>query len=642
MPTKIPAAEFDKAASKNGQLDGSTIRIPDDAGPPPFESGQVAAAHQQGALEAAEHEREVALLEGRRDGERCEVELLHHRTEQARTRWEVALKHRDETPAAGSQLLAITLYGVTQASALLVDALTNQQAFFVLPIKPFESLGMSVCLGIVAGGVADWYGGGGLKKYPRLGWAAGAAFGGLSASLACVRAAFFQTPGVVVPGRHVSPIVLAAAMSGIGVAVFCFTAVIARTYHERAAERARWAQVRGEERHAKREHHRCEHKELQARKKLVLTEALIGHEEARHHAQVRAWFARFARVISVYRTAFARAAGEMPAWMRQPPRFGLDIAAPVSLKPIRDADHYLADEPSAVFPPPPSADRTGNDGGVQEDAAKGDEEQVTVDVAPAQPEELICSVPRRRNGTSAAAGAAVVLLLLLFIAGLSGCAGRSRVGIDRVVLFDLSDTDWPGDLRDEYTDGARALIDAMEDGDCASFDIIRERADDQRFPVAGCLTVVNDNPLALAAARQQLADSLTAGVTTLLEAASRTPNSPLVEAIVAAPHRFALHPALTHELTVFTDAVQQSAIADLAAEPPTSASITAMINKLGEVGEIAHLQGVRLRIATVGGGEYDRLPPVQHQAIREFWLAYAAAAGARMDSTADYGSITRR
>lgn len=590
---------LDAAAKKAGKGEGGLNHPADGTSPPPTERAIVGLAHHQVALVQAGGAVRLATMQAATDALAPEVELREKQTAASAAKSAEAKRVLDATEPAPSALFATIRYFVLQLILGAVDAYGLSLAYYLFSaIQPWESLLMAGGLAAGLGAVADWMGSGRARENLVLAYVAAAAVVGVFAATGYIRGVYFGAKHTLIAGVHGNPLLLAAALSGTGFAVFVFTSVVANTYHRDEEKRRVWAWARRQNRRAEKELQRCQARELAAKKRHAQLASALAHEPARQQAEHRAWLSRIGIVaINHYRAAFLRATGDgrPRPWMSTDPNLTVDLRAAITQNPVRDFEGEAA-------------------------------------LAPVVETNRVLS----RNGTGV--GKVVGAALLVAFTLLNGC-GRNR-GNDYVVLFDVSDNGWPSSVQEGYMRDTRTLIASLNKGDCIAFDVIHARADDQQFPVSGCLAPNTNNPLAVAEQRELLRDSLLTGVTTLLQHAPRSPNSPLAEAVAATPHRFATHPDMHHIVVVLTDGVQQGDLVDLAAHAPTPAYIDSALTRMREAGGIADLYGNRLRIATVGGGEYDRLPQERHRAIKNWWVRYAAAANATMDPDADYGPLT--
>jgi len=203
-----------------------------------------------------------------------------------------------------------------------------------------------------------------------------------------------------------------------------------------------------------------------------------------------------------------------------------------------------------------------------------------------------------------------------------------------MVLADVSRTVPAADV-EIYAKSFSAIIRELSPGDRLVFGRISGQSVrdftldyDETLPNTG--VYVND-----VEARDSLLALAESAFTAILQNRN-SPESDILSALVIAGEVFSRNARGTEAwLVIMSDMRQESPTLNVNLQGMDSAFTSGFLRREREAGRMPDLSNVRVRV--VGAGASDRATD-SYVALREFWLAYLAAAGAQM-KPADYGRI---
>lgn len=231
------------------------------------------------------------------------------------------------------------------------------------------------------------------------------------------------------------------------------------------------------------------------------------------------------------------------------------------------------------------------------------------------------------------------LCLLLVATGCNGKAAPERV---TMVLFEINASTNAEALKQQYLKDFAKVLDAVSDGGTLAGDIIDDNPlAHSSFPINATFAryaPLKENKLDFDRRLKEKRDAVLKSAEVIVrKRRSNRPGTNVMEALQLAERVFAEYEGEQRLLVIFSDMIEQSRRYNFSAERLTEARIGQIIAKERSAGRLPDLQGVEVCVVGAGATQSGGLSAEKLIAIRDFWLQYFEATGAKLPKKR-YGS----
>jgi hypothetical protein len=223
--------------------------------------------------------------------------------------------------------------------------------------------------------------------------------------------------------------------------------------------------------------------------------------------------------------------------------------------------------------------------------------------------------------------------------GAAGCVFGPRVAVAdarplTVVLFDVSPSTHSEEIRARYRNGFARVVDAMAaDGGILLADVIDAKPlTHSTFPVRAEFeefSGASHNPLTFREEVDQKKRDARQAAAAILEERPEEGGTAILDALDVAARALGPHDGPKY-LVLFSDMIEVSDRYTFRGDGLDPASVEAFIEVERATGRLPDLAGVHVYVVGAGADTSDRIDGARFLAMRDFWLAYFEAAGARL------------
>ena len=223
-----------------------------------------------------------------------------------------------------------------------------------------------------------------------------------------------------------------------------------------------------------------------------------------------------------------------------------------------------------------------------------------------------------------------------------GCGAKPASNRVLVVLFDLSGSTGADVIRQQYLSDFSRVLDGVTGGGRIAADIIDDNPlAHSTFPINVSFDrydPLKENKLNYDRRVREQRDAVTRQVQAIVRVRpSRRPGTNVMDGLQLAERVFGAFGGTQRVLVIFSDMIEQSRRYDFSRENLTPARISQIIQGEQSAGRIPGLQDVEVCVVGAGAAKSGGISSERFLAIREFWLQYFKAAGARLPKDR-YGS----